>query len=468
VQIRRFYPLSQFLTANMLAVIMLLSLAGCGGDSKSAQFEKLIKSSNKARSIGHEDLAANDLKEALEFLPATNDPDRVTAVNIIYPEILALAADLRKSGRLSLSNTMYDRAIEIERECTIAGKESAISLKQETEKMFDMEENILTEATTSNDLRKKENELAAITIKYEEILARGDYAKVHGEGMKHFERIRSVSGEAGQLHNGMRKVILNLLKAEDRISEAIALVKRDVKALDTFTDEDLKKGNEDSIQNAYFLRTALAELALLQAEVGDLQEAEVNARRSLSLTVMLGGKLVQEKAMSQFALAEVLRVKGQNAPALSLAKDSYDLLERARSGSSNKLCCLTLSVQAEAALGNKKNAEKACDLIIEIAKEARATDATVASLACASVYFQNSGNEKKFLQAKDLLMAKMQSPKASFYANSAALEQLGDSSKKLSKFSEAVSYYQGALKYSSAEHKEKINQKIADCKKNKR
>jgi hypothetical protein len=308
VQKRRFYPLSQFLTANMLAVIMLLSLAGCGGDSKSAQFEKLIKSSNKARSIGHEDLAANDLKEALEFLPATNDPDRVTAVNIIYPEILALAADLRKSGRLSLSNTMYDRAIEIERECTIAGKESAISLKQETEKMFDMEENILTEATTSNDLRKKENALAATTIKYEEILGRGDYARIHGEGMKHFERIRTVSGEAGQLHDGMRKVMLNLLKAEDKVSEAIALVKRDVKALDTFTDEDLKKGNEDSIQNAYFLRTALAELALLQAPFGDLQEAEVNARRSLSLAVTLGGKLVQEKAMSQFALAEVLRI----------------------------------------------------------------------------------------------------------------------------------------------------------------
>jgi tetratricopeptide (TPR) repeat protein len=144
------------------------------------------------------------------------------------------------------------------------------------------------------------------------------------------------------------------------------------------------------------------------------------------------------------------------------------LLERARSGSSNKLRCLTLSAQAEAALGNKKNAEKACDLIIELAKEARAIDATIESLAFASVYFQNSGNEKKFLQAKELLTAKMQSPKAPFYANSAALERLGDSSKSLSRVSEAVSYYQRALKYSSAAHKEKIDQKIADCKKNKR
>lgn len=465
---KRFSPTAQFFTSNMLAAIMVFSLTGCGEASKKADFEKLIKSSNRARSIGHEDLAANDLKEALELLPPQSNSDRTMAVNLIYPEILALAADLRKSGRLSLSNTMYDRAIEIENDCTLPDKASAASLKKETEKMFDIEENILAKATSTNDLRAKEEALEATTNGFKDSLSKGDYEIIHKEGMKHFERVRLVSGEAGQLYEGIRKVVLNALKAEDKYSEAIALLKRDVKDLDTFSQEDLKNADTDSIQNAYYLSSTLCDLAKLEAASGDLQEAEANARRALRLATLLGGKMVQEKAFSQIVLSDILRIKGQNEQALALAKSAFAIMGTANFSLGYRARALAQIAKIEAALGNKDGAQKVCDSIFEMTKQARAVDDIIDSLAVAAVYFQTAGNEKKFLQTKELLVAKTLSPKAPYYANEAAFEMLGDSSRKLSRFSEALGYYQQALKYSSKEHTAKLGEKIAECKQNRR
>ena len=465
---KRFSPTAQFLTSNMLAAIMLFSLTGCGETSKRADFEKLIKSSNKARSIGHEDLAANDLKEALELLPPQSNSERTAAVNLIYPEILALAADLRKSGRLSLSNTMYDRAIEIENDCTLPDKASAASLKKETEKMFDIEESILAKATSTNDLRSKEEALEATTNRFKDSLSKGDYENIHKEGMKHFERVRVVSGEAGNLYDGIRRVVLNALKAEDKYSESIALLRRDVKSLDTFTEEDLKSADTDSIQDAFYLSSTLCDLAQLQAATGDLQEAEANARRALRLATLLGGKMVQEKAFSQIALADILRIKGQNEEALPLAKGAFAMMETANFSLGYRARGLAQIAKIEEALGNKKDAEKSCDSIFELTKEARPVEDIIDSLAFATTYFQTTGNEKKFLRTKELLLAKTLSPKAPYYSNAAAFETLGDSSRRLSKFSEAVGYYQLAQKYCSKEHAEKLEQKITDCKQNKR
>lgn len=463
-----FQSTTRNLTTSLLAAVVLFSMTGCGDDPRKANFEKLIKSSNKARSIGHEDLAANDLKEALELLPANATSERTKSINLIYPEILALAADLRKSGRLSLSKTMYDRAIAIERDCTLPDKASASALKKETENMLDIEENILTKATSTNDLKTKEAALEATTSKFRDALAAGDYATIHKDGMKHLERVRMVSGEAAQLYESIRKVVLNALRAEDKFADAIILLKRDAKALDTFTEEDLKSADTDSYQNAFFLCTTLCDLGQFQGAAGELQDAEASARRSIHLANTLGGKMLQETALSQIALSDLLRMKGQNEQALALAKNSLTLLEKANSGWGYRVRCLALSARIEDALGNKQSAEKICSSIVEINAETRAIDDTITSLAVAAAYFQKIGNEKKFSQAKELMIAKIMSPKATFYARQAAFEMLGDSTRNLSKFAEAVSYYQRALKYSSKEHKVKLEEKISDCKMNKR
>jgi len=436
----------------------------CSSVSRTAEFDKLIASAKQARLIGHEDLAANDLKEAFELLPAGKSAERSQAVNRIYPEILALAADLRKSGRLSLSKTMYDKAIEIEGDCTLAKSQSAVILKEETERMFEIEENILTKATNTNEIKTKENLLFERTNGFIRVLAKGDYQRIDTEGGKHFEIVRKASGEASPLYEDIRDVVINSLKAQGKISRAIALLEHDAKVLDTFSEEDLQKADTDSVQDAFYLSKTLSALALAQAANGQMDAAEANARRSVRLVNIIGGNIKNEIARSQLALAEVLNMEGKNTEALALASSANKLMETSKPGIRNKAKGSRLLAQIEDALGNRKKADAEYDALLERTKDARALDEVVYSIACAAAHYQKFDDEKKYLQAKSQFLEKIESPIAPYYSIEAGYALIGDALLERSKFNDARAFYLQALKYSSPEHKAKLNSKIAACK----
>jgi hypothetical protein len=98
---------------SMFLLIILNVTSGCSGPAKKDDFAGLMKSAQTARSTGHEDLAANCLKDAFDKLPAKDNAARVQAINQIYPEILALASDLRESGRFFLYKKNFVKSNEI-------------------------------------------------------------------------------------------------------------------------------------------------------------------------------------------------------------------------------------------------------------------------------------------------------------------------------------------------------------------
>ncbi len=449
----------------LISVTALLLIGGCTNAQTKSDFDGLLKSSATARSIGHEDLAANDLKEAFDLLPPKNDLKRVQRVNQLYPQLLALAADLRKSGRLSLSNTMYEKAIAIETECTLADKPSATDLRKETEDVFAQEEKILASATDKPDLRLKEMEFRRTSGILKKLFAKGEYRKVEAEGIKHSQSVRAMCGTDSALYDEARKVYIDTLLVQDKLAPALALLERDVKELDTFSEDDLKNADADAVQNAFFLCSALCEIAQLKTIIGELDDAEKTARRSLRLANILGGRMVLETALSQIVLADVLMKKGQNEEALALARSSYKLLGKIKSTPSDQIRALRIIAVLENSLGQKDLAKRDFSSLANLFTAYPRIRQSWISFPVAAAFYRSQGDKQGFLRLKDRAIKATLSKNISKFDTVAVFETLGDSAFQASEFSEAMSLYEKALQYSSKVRKDELEKKIERCKK---
>ncbi len=432
-----------------------------------SDFTGLLKSSADARSIGHEDQAANDLKDAFDLLPPKSDPKREQSVNQLYTQILALAADLKKSGRLSLSNTMYDKAIAIETECTLADKPSATALRKETDEVFAQEEKILATASNTPDLRAKEKEFRHTSDILKKLYEKGEYRKVETEGIKHLERVRGMCGTDDTLYDEARKTYIDTLLAQDKLAPALALLERDAKELDTFSEDDLKNADEDAIQHAFFLRSTLCEIAQIKTIMGELDNAEKTARRSLKLVKMLGGRMVLETALSQLALADVLIKKGETREALSLARSSYRLLGTIKSTPADQIHSMRIIAMLEDLFGDKELAKRDFSSLSNLFTAYPRIPESWVSFAVAAAYYRAQGDERGFLRLKDRAIKATLSKNISRFNVRTIFETLGDSALRTSEFSEALGFYQKALQYSSSIKNEELEEKIERCRKGK-
>lgn len=440
-------------------------MVGCASADEKSKFAGLIQSSIEARAIGHEDLAANDLKEAYELLPPKSDSKRVLAVNQLYPEIIELARDLGKSGRFSLSHTMFDKAIEIEPECTIAGKLSATALKQETEEVFDTEEKILGRGSNVNGLRAREKQLRHISDILKKRFEKGEFSAVEAEATKHLEVVRAACGTASPQYEEVRKVLIDSRVRLDKLTEVMELLNRDAKELDTFTLDKLKNADEDAVQNACFLGTTLSYKATLETILGPLDEAERNARRSLKLVNTLGGTLRWEKALSEMALADVLRRKGQANEALALALSSQKMMATIAATNRDRIYCLTMLCQLEGALGQKQQAQRDFANLLNLVSVSPNSLESAIALANAAAFYRVHGDEAKYAKLEEKALLAALSKGQAKIAAQAVFETLGDSSLQVSKFSDAQNFYQKAMPYSSNFQMERVKSKIEDCKK---
>lgn len=322
----------------LLSSALVLFAAGCAPVSNKPDISKLIKSSIEARAAGHEDLAANDLKEAYENLPASGTPGRVEAINQLYVPTLDLAADLRKSGRLSLSNTMYDKAIEIESECTIGGRASAKHLKRETEEVFEAEERIITTAGTSSAEKARTKALQHETESLERRVLTDDPKPLEAEALKHLDVIRNSFGIASFQYVDAVRVTGEILVKLNKAQSAVRILEVDSRQLSEPKVEIMKTGDIDAVQDLYFQIPLKSELAYLQIKTGQLDEAEKNARKSCELAKYVGGTMKSRLAVAQLTLASVLNVKGDKEGALRLLKETLPLLKEEKLGKDSERC----------------------------------------------------------------------------------------------------------------------------------
>lgn len=451
--------------SNLVALsTFLLLISGCAPTVKTSDYASLIKSSSQARSLGHEDLAANDLKEAFEKLPGKGDSKRIEAVNQLYPEILALSQDLKKSGRISLSKTLLDLAIEIESECTIVGKRSAAMLKKESDDVFDIEEKILAGATTSNGLKTKIDELEKITTRLKADLQAGDYKRVAADGVKHMEVVRTASGTASSAYRDARDTYIDALEMQKELTQAITLLERDAKELNTFSHDDLKSGNEDSFENAYFLTPLFGKIARLQERVGELESAHKNATRQIKLAKLLGGKMTVDLAIGQIILAGIEKEQGKFREALQLVDRTTDLLDSAGAPRAVRIYALRLQAELNEQAGKIAQADGAYKVIIEKSEKVEPRE-TIKSLASAAAFYRSQNDEKMFQRLKTKIVALSDSKGEFPDANALAFEKLGDSAAHVNKSAEALSWYQKALLFASDYQKHKLEKKISAFKK---
>lgn len=321
----------------LLSSALVLFAAGCAPVSDKPDISKLIKSSIEARAAGHEDLAANDLKEAYENLP-TRGPGRVEAINQLYVPTLDLAADLRKSGRLSLSNTMYDKAIEIEPECTLGGRSSARRLKRETEEVFDTEERIITNQSTYSAQKARIKALQDKTESLERRVLTDDPKPLEDEAIKHLDVIRNSFGVASSQYVDAVRATGEILIKLNKAPVAVRILEVDIRQLSEPKIESIKTGDIDAVQDLYFHIPLKSELAYLQIKTGQLDEAEQNARKSCELAKCVGGEMKSRLAVAQLTLATVLNLKGDKEGALRLLKETLPLLREEKLGKDSERC----------------------------------------------------------------------------------------------------------------------------------
>lgn len=277
------------------ATTAIMCLAACGQTVKKDVFADLINDGAQARSTGHEDRAANSLKEAFEMLPPVGSPKRVECVNRLYPEILALSADLRRSGRFSLSKTMLDKAIEIESECNLPDKKSAVALKEETEKVGEMELSLLKRADKAKELRFELKQLKHTTRDLAKQFASGDFEQVARDGRAHLEVLRKTRGVASKAYCDARRLIIESMLHQGNPEGALKLLEDDVLELNTFKDSELMNADEEAVENALFLSPLLAQISGLQLTLGKklkqrrVRAAHLRLQKSLAarLTLML-------------------------------------------------------------------------------------------------------------------------------------------------------------------------------------
>ena len=305
---------------------------GCTPAEVKPDIAALIKSSIEARKSGHEDLAANDLKEAYEHLPPKNSANRLEAINQLYTPTLDLAAELSKSGRFSLSETMYDKAIEIEAECTIANKPSAAEMMRDTQKVFETEETIVTKAATGGEMKTKTKVLQDITLSLARRLPNEDPKKIEFEARKHLEVSRSSFGVASYQYLDILHVICDALSKQKAYANAIELVERDIKELSDFKQEDVKNADADAIENVYFLIPLYCVLSPLQIKDKRFDDAVASARKACEFASLVGGKEKGRLVNAQFTLGAALHAKGEDSESLSVLKVAYGLAQREKRG----------------------------------------------------------------------------------------------------------------------------------------
>ncbi len=449
------------------ATTAIMCLAACGQTVKKDVFADLINDGAQARSTGHEDRAANSLKEAFEMLPPVGSPKRVECVNRLYPEILALSADLRRSGRFSLSKTMLDKAIEIESECNLPDKKSAVALKEETEKVGEMELSLLKRADKAKELRFELKQLKHTTRDLAKQFASGDFEQVARDGRAHLEVLRKTRGVASKAYCDARRLIIESMLHQGNPEGALKLLEDDVLELNTFKDSELMNADEEAVENALFLSPLLAQISGLQLTLGKQAEAEKSARRSLEIAKILGGKANPDASSSQLVLAIILKQQGKNKEALLSARGALPLLANAKHQRQNWIRCLCTIAELEDLLGLKVEARRDFDQLINEAETARDPGAASVSLAVAAAYYRTQGDQAKYLKLKEEAITLAQRKSEPPFSVAMTYETLGDSSVRFSKFSEALQSYETAVRYASQHQKESIEQKIAACKKNK-
>lgn len=300
---------------------------GCSPAQVRPDIAALIKSSVEARASGHEDLAANDLKEAYEQLPPEHSAKRLEAINQLYIPTLDLAAELSKSGRFSLSKTMYDKAIEVEAECTLANKPSATQLKRETEKVFETEETIVTKAATDGEMKTRIIELQNITKNLSSRLSTDDPSKIEREARKHLEVMRRSFGVASYQYLDTLRILNKAMSKQGAYAQAIEIVENDIEHLTDFKQEDLKNADADAIQNVYFLIPLYCELSALQVKGGRFDDAVKAARKAYDFATLLGGKEKGRLVDAQTALGVALHAKGDDGEAISVLNMAHRLAQ---------------------------------------------------------------------------------------------------------------------------------------------
>lgn len=455
----------QFRAAGLMLV--LSTLTGCGETVKKEDLSALIRDAAAARSSGHEDRAANSLKEAFDLLPAPGQPKRVDCINKIYPEILALALDLRQSGRFSLSKTMLDKAIEIESECTLPDKKSATALKAETEKVGDMEISLLKRADKAKEFRLELKQLKHTTRDLVKQFDSGDFEQVARDGRAHLEVLRKTRGAASNAYCDARRLVIDSMLQQGNTEGALNLLEDDVSELNRFNDRDLANADEDAVESALFLSPLLAQISDLQLCLGKENEARKNAERSIEIARILGGKANPDAATGMLVLATIMKDHGKEREALEMAKNALPLMSKVKHQHANWVRCLYTIAQLEDSLGKTSEAERDFDRLISDAERHEQRGATGVSLAIAAAFYRARGEKEKYNALKDkaikIALNKNEPP------NSARLiyETLGDSCVRASKFSEALPYFGTALKFASKLQKEVLEKKIAACKKNK-
>lgn len=451
-----------------LCSLLILSFAtGCGETAKKDNFAELITDGATARSAGHEDRAANSLKEAFELLPPQSDPKRVACVNKLYPETLALASALRQSGRFSLSKTMLDKAIEIESECTLPGKKSAIELRAETEKVGEMELSILKRADKAKELRHELKQLKLTTRDLVKQFDSGDFEQVARDGRAHLEVLRKTRGAASNAYCDARRLVIDSLLHQGNTEAALKLLEDDVPELNKFNDKDLANADEEAVESALFLSPLLAQIADLQLSLGRNAEAEKSAARSLQIAQVLGGKANPDAASSKLVLATILKEKGRDKEALELARDALPLLSKSKRQQASRVRCLYTVAQLEDSLGQKREAKRDFDKLIAEAESHEQRGTSGISLAIGAAFYRTLGDQQKYANLKDKAIKIAQRKSESPNSVRVIYETLGDSSVRFSKFSEALPYYEIALKNADRLQKERLEKKIAACKKNK-
>ncbi len=325
-------------SSSTVCKIYLIGLAvstfvlGCSPAEKKPDIAALVKSSIAARAIGKEDLAANELKEAYEHLPPRNSAGRVEAINQLYTPTLDLAAELSKAGRFSLSNTLYDKAIEIESECTISRKQSATQLKRESEQVFDTEEKILSKATTVGEMKAKTLEMQRVTDALARRLQSEDPKKVEAEARKHLQVIRNSFGVASHQYLDILRVLENALSKQNAFQFAIEIVESDIRHLTDFKEEDLKNADADAIESVYFLIPLYCDLSSLQVKAKKLDEAVQNAGKACKYAKIVGGKEKGRLVNAQYALATALHAKGEDDQAMDILQMAYALARQEKRG----------------------------------------------------------------------------------------------------------------------------------------
>ena len=442
-------------------------LFGCSTEPKTDNFAALVKSSAKARTSGHEDAAANDLKDAFERLPQKGIAERTECINKLYPETIELSILLRQLGRLSLANTMLDKAIEIEPECTISGKQSAVALKKETERVGELEMTLIKRADKAKELRDGLKELKHTTRDLSRLFDKGDFEQVARDGRKHLEILRKSRGAASNAYCDARRLVVESMLQQDNIDGAIKLLEDDVNELSNFKDDDLRNGDEEAVESAMYLAPLLGEIANLEVTVGKFDEAEEKALRSFELARIMGGKATPDSNGGQLAYAIILQLKGKNKDALEAANAALPFFQRPRANRALRVRCLYTIAHLHEALGNTKLAQKGYDHLIREAQENPQPGSSSIALAMAAAFYRTHSEGVEYSKLKDeaiRLAGRKGEPQSSIQV---MYETLGDSSVRFSKFTEGLNFYENALKHAPEFQKESLQKKIDMCKKNK-